>query len=310
MTAGIVCTPLRSERAALWGAVSAPVVRTGRGPAHRLDGPADAIAVAGVAGALDGSLRPGELVVAQELRRAGAVFPSGAAPLLHAALRRLGLPVRLGPIYSAERVVSGPARHALSATGAIAVDTESAFLAETCPGGRAIAIRAIVDTPTAPLLRTGTIRRGVLALRALRAAAPALDQWSAALGEREVLVTRYTGSADPPEAVAERALRDCGTDRRPAARWPDLVLVLAARPAGAQRTMKHPVDGCAPVHVADAVAAVDLRWLAGAHRIALVVTPTAPITVADDLIRTLSGLGPVRVHRATTAADLDSTPGR
>ncbi|MBB5912121.1 4-hydroxy-3-methylbut-2-enyl diphosphate reductase [Nocardia transvalensis] len=193
MHPGTVCAPLRSEWAALRGATAAPMVRTGRGPTHRLNSPTGAIAVAGVAGALDPALCPGDLVVAQEIRRAGSALPSLAAPLLHAALRRLGLPVHLGPIFSAENIVDGPARTRLATTGALAVDTESAFLADAAPDGRTVVVRAIVDTPGAPLVHPGTVLRGIRALHALRCAAPVLDQWSAALGEREVVLCYSPG---------------------------------------------------------------------------------------------------------------------
>ncbi|WP_280268357.1 hypothetical protein [Nocardia wallacei] len=207
MQPGTVCAPLRSEWAALRGAIAAPMVRTGRGPTHRLDGQAGAIAVAGVAGALAPGLLPGDLVVAQEIRRRGSMLPSYAAPLLYSALRHLGLRVHLGPIYSAEYIVDGPARERLAATGALAVDTESAFLAGAVPDGRAVVLRAIVDTPNAPLVHPGTVLRGIRALHALRCAAPILDRWAAALGEREVLLfgpsQAGSGARAHPDAAEE-----------------------------------------------------------------------------------------------------------
>jgi 4-hydroxy-3-methylbut-2-en-1-yl diphosphate reductase len=193
---GIVCTPLRSERAALWHAVSAPVVRTGMGPSGRIDA-AGPVLVAGVAGALTDELRPGDLVVADELRSARSTLPCHAAPLLFGAVQRLGLRVRLGPLWSQERVADG--RDPGTAAGALAVDTESAYLASQGPAGQTVALRAIVDTPTAPLLRPGTAWRGVMALRALRAAAPAIDQWAAAVGDRDITVVR----SDSVAALAE-----------------------------------------------------------------------------------------------------------
>ena len=187
MTAAVVCTPLRSEWAALHGVVSAPLRCTGRGPSGRVhsSGP---VLVAGVAGALAADLRPGDLVVADLLCGPDGEFVCAAAPLLFAAVRRLGLRVRLGPVLSCDRVVWGGQRVAAAATGALAVDTESAYLAGQTTAGQTLALRAIVDTPTAPLLRPGTVGRGVAALRALRAAAPAIDQWAAAAGDREVLL--------------------------------------------------------------------------------------------------------------------------
>ena len=69
MTTALVCTPLRSERAALWRATAAPVMRTGMGPSRLVDavGP---LLVAGVAGAVTDQLRPGDLIVASDLRTA------------------------------------------------------------------------------------------------------------------------------------------------------------------------------------------------------------------------------------------------
>ena len=211
---GIICAPLHSEWSALRGVTSAPLVRTGRGPAGRLDDAASGpIMVAGVAGGLDAALRPGDLVVASEIRRDGVSLPSRAAPLLYGALRRLGLPARVGPVFSSERIVSGADRHRLARTGAVAVDTESGFLAATAVDGQSAAIRAIVDTPSAPLLRPGTIWRGLRALHALRAAAPVLDQWSAAAGEREVLLAgprSFCAGVERAIAIVERALHRFG----------------------------------------------------------------------------------------------------
>jgi len=52
-----------------------------------------------------------------------------SAPLLAGALRRLGLTVHVGPIVCTPRLVSGAGRAALAATGALAVDMESAAVA-------------------------------------------------------------------------------------------------------------------------------------------------------------------------------------
>jgi 4-hydroxy-3-methylbut-2-enyl diphosphate reductase len=210
MTAATVCTPLRSEWAALHGVVSAPVHRTGRGPAGRLpsSGP---VLVAGVAGALTADLRPGDLVVAESLRESGTEFSCPAGPLLFAAVRRLGLRVRLGPVLSRERVLHD--RRRAEATDALAVDTESAYLAGQTTTGQTVALRAIVDTPAAPLLRPGTVWRGLTALRALRAAAPAIDQWVAATGDREVLLASprsFCAGVERAVGIVEAALQRFG----------------------------------------------------------------------------------------------------
>ncbi|MEJ3658227.1 4-hydroxy-3-methylbut-2-enyl diphosphate reductase [Actinomycetes bacterium KLBMP 9759] len=175
-----------------WGAGTADVVWTGFGPARsaaaaaRLaaDGPRPVL-VAGVGGALVPSIAPGDLVVASEVRAAGqAPIPVPTAGQLAAALRRLGLRVHVGPLVCMPITVDGAWRAALAETGAIAVDMESAWLAAA--GGPFAAVRAVVDTPSAPLLSPATPARGLRALRSLRRAAPALHAWLAATGPRHV----------------------------------------------------------------------------------------------------------------------------
>ncbi|WP_232663995.1 4-hydroxy-3-methylbut-2-enyl diphosphate reductase [Pseudonocardia sp. TRM90224] len=170
------------------------VVRTGFGPAWsaaaaaRLGaGGPRAVLVAGVGGALVPGIEPGDLVVASEVRAVGQPpVPVPTADALAAALRRLGLTVHVGPLVCMPITVDGAWRAALAATGAIAVDMESAWLAPAAAGGPFAVVRAVVDTPSAPLLRPGTAVRGARALRSLRRAAPALRTWLAASGPRHV----------------------------------------------------------------------------------------------------------------------------
>ena len=265
-TTALVCTPLRSERAALWRATEAPVVRTGMGPARRVEatGP---LLVAGVAGAATQNLRPGDLVVASDLRTADATAESHAAAMLFGAVSRLDLPVYFAPLFSQERVRDGRTRAAES--GAIAVDTESAYLAAQAPAGQTVALRAISDTPSAPLLRPGIVWHGVSALLALRAAAPAIDQWAAAVGDREVKLTSQLGA----EAID----------------WCDLVLVLGPKlPEVANKSGKS-------AHLVQDSGAIDLCWLAGARRIGVVSDASTRPGLADDILRALSGLGRLAV---------------
>ena len=212
MISAVVCTPLRIEQAALRGAVTATVLRTGAGPSGRIDA-AGPVLVAGVAGALTNQLRPGDLVVAEELRTTDSATPSHAAVLLLGALRRLGLPVHLGPLLSREHITDGRHRVAAAATGALAVDTESAYLARHAPAGQTVALRAIVDTAEAPLLRPGTAWRGITALRALRAAAPAINQWAAAAGDRQVMLASprsFCAGVERAVEIVDRALQRFG----------------------------------------------------------------------------------------------------
>jgi 4-hydroxy-3-methylbut-2-enyl diphosphate reductase len=185
----VLYTPLRVEHAALRAAGDTlRLVRTGLGPARaaraRVSGPAPAaVLVAGVGGALRPGLRPGELVVATEVRgEDGDPVPVSSAPMLAGALRRLGLTVHLGPVLTTNHVVRA---HTHDTGDALAVDMESAALAPP-PGTPFAVVRAIVDTPDHPLAGLGTPARGLAALRALRAAVPALREWAAAVGPREV----------------------------------------------------------------------------------------------------------------------------
>jgi len=147
----------------------------------------DMIAVGGVAGALAHDLRPGDLVVAASVTGGGHAIRCPSAPLLAGELRRTGLRVQIGPIATAERLF-GRSEHArLAASGAIAVDLESAQLL-----GRAkapsVAVRAISDTPEHWLVSPRTVTGGLAALRALRKAGPTLAKWAAAVAPRRVLM--------------------------------------------------------------------------------------------------------------------------
>jgi 4-hydroxy-3-methylbut-2-enyl diphosphate reductase len=211
-----IAAPLRAEWAALRPA-KAPLVRTGMGPrrsrlaAARLAG--RATLVAGVGGGLDPAVAVGDVVVASEVRGPDrAAIPSPSAPLLVGELRRLGLIVHYGPIVSSPKVVDGAGREALARSGALAVDTESCWLAT--PGNTPFAVvRAISDTEAAPLLSPAIIGNGYAALRTLRQAVPALDRWCAATGPREVLLARprsFCAGVERAIEIVERALTRFG----------------------------------------------------------------------------------------------------
>jgi 4-hydroxy-3-methylbut-2-en-1-yl diphosphate reductase len=189
-------------------------VRTGFGPARsaaaaaRLaaDGPR-AVLVAGVAAAVAPSLRPGDLVVANEVRGPDGTIPVPTAAPLASALRQAGLRVHVGPIASSP--VLADARSADVGDGVLAVDMESAWLAPAAAGGPFAVVRAIVDTPTAPLLRPGTPIRALAALRSLRRAAPVLGSWLAATGPRTITLAEprsFCAGVDRAIQTVERAL--------------------------------------------------------------------------------------------------------
>lgn len=211
----LLCTPLRTEWLALRGRVPhASLLRTGRSSGRVAPGPA---LVAGLAGALT-DLAPGTVVVADEVRRTrsatgvASVVPSHAAPLLAGAVRRAGVPVRVGPVLTADGLVRGrAARGRLARSGALAVDTETALLARD--DGTTGVLRVVVDTPDDELFRPGTVSRGVRALATLRGLAPVADAWAAAVGEREVLLAgprSFCAGVERAVEIVERALERFG----------------------------------------------------------------------------------------------------
>lgn len=196
---GVIAAPLRSEAMAVrWGLRRAGrddigVRQVGRGPWPRgaaACGDLGPLVVAGVCGALDPDLRTGDVVVPAEVRCPnGRVHTVAAAPLVAGALRRAGHRVHTGPLHQADALVHGrDARTELAATGAIAVDLESAALLLAAGDAPAVVVRVIVDTPDQPLLRPGTAIRGFNGLRTLAALAPVLADFLDACGPRQLLL--------------------------------------------------------------------------------------------------------------------------
>jgi 4-hydroxy-3-methylbut-2-enyl diphosphate reductase len=193
----LVAAPLRWEaRTVRRGLPPNTVLRTGMGPVRsrravdvlRARRPS-ALAVAGFGGALTDDVEPGDVVVATEVRSSdGTVVPCPSAPLLAGALRAAGLTVHTGPVVSVDHVVHARERVALHGTGALAVDMESAVLAEAADGRPLAVVRVVVDTPSRPLLRPATVGAGYTASGVLAKVGPALAAWAAAVGDRTVLL--------------------------------------------------------------------------------------------------------------------------
>ncbi|GGV57613.1 phosphorylase family protein [Streptomyces spectabilis] len=168
------------------------VLRTGMGPkaAERAvtralgkDSLRDAAVVAtGFCAGLAPGMHPGDLVVAEETRHDGGRTPCVGTGLLVEELVRAvpGRTVHTGPLTGSDHVVRGHERGDLLATGAIAVDMESAVTLRSAvtAGPRPVAaVRVVVDAPQHELVRIGTVRGGISAFRVLRAVLPAFFEW-------------------------------------------------------------------------------------------------------------------------------------
>ncbi|MEV0781174.1 1-hydroxy-2-methyl-2-butenyl 4-diphosphate reductase [Streptomyces sp. NPDC050428] len=186
--------PGRDDRTGDTGPVT--VLRTGMGPKNAerataralgTDRNRDAAVVAsGFCAGLVPGMRPGDLIVADETRGPHGSSPCTGTGLLVEALSRAlpGRTVHTGPLTGSDHVVRGPERAGLRATGAVAVDMESAatlLSALSAGSGPVAAVRVVVDAPEHELVRIGTVRGGISAFRVLRAVIPAFLEWHRSL---------------------------------------------------------------------------------------------------------------------------------
>jgi 4-hydroxy-3-methylbut-2-en-1-yl diphosphate reductase len=141
--------------------------------------PAEPTVLFGVSGALEKSLRPGDLVVATELGLVGldeTVALEGAEDFAN-ELAAQGLHVVSAPVVTSRRLVVGEeARAKAAAGGAVAVDMESWFLAPLARDRRFAVVRAILDVPGREVISPATAVAAVRAARALGRAARATQQ--------------------------------------------------------------------------------------------------------------------------------------
>ncbi len=207
MVGPVVCAGLRVEaRAVRRGLAGTPVVVVGYRARHadRVPRGCAALVMMGFGGALDERLRPGDVLVADEIRGGGAPVRCNAAHALAGELIRDGLSVQVGPLVTTDHVVSGAERARWAAQGARAVDMESALVAARAGGRPVAAVRVVVDGPGRPLLHPGTVVRGLAARRVLARTGPALERWGA------FLVSGAAGSEAGPDADL-----DTGADEEP-----------------------------------------------------------------------------------------------
>ena len=215
----IFCAPLKWEADALTRGLPAGlrehVLRTGSGPARAgraaagaVLRSADAVLVAGIAGGLDPSLRPGDVVVADRvIAPDGSQVACPSARLLAGRLRADGIPARVGAIAGAQHLVSGTRRAELAGSGAVAVDMESATLVD--PDRPCAVVRVIADPADGRLVAPATLGRVRKAVAALTTVAPAVADWAAAVGPRTVLLAEprsFCAGVERAIEVVEQAL--------------------------------------------------------------------------------------------------------
>jgi 4-hydroxy-3-methylbut-2-enyl diphosphate reductase len=170
-------------------AIGGRVVRTGMGHARAgavatelAQGlaPGAPVVLAGISGGLAPNLRPGEIVVATTVRGpdgAERTLGGADAAVVAGMLRAAGRAgVHLGPIVSSKTLVHGQGRAELAASGALAVDMESAWVADALGAQRLVIIRLVADT--AGNFVVGLVK-GLAALRGVRTA---IAGWPASTG--------------------------------------------------------------------------------------------------------------------------------
>jgi 4-hydroxy-3-methylbut-2-enyl diphosphate reductase len=208
----LVLVPLRVEQVALGKVPGARVLRTGMGPerariaaARALADESAGVAVAGLCAGVAPALRAGDVVCATELiGEDGTRASAPGSSLLAGALRRRGLRVHLGALYSAGRIL-GPGDRRSLPEEVLGVDMESAWLAAGAGGRPFAVVRVVVDTAERRLADPSLVVAGPRALRSLRRVAGALAEWSAA-STPEPIVGRLVAAlaALGPVAVVER----------------------------------------------------------------------------------------------------------
>jgi 4-hydroxy-3-methylbut-2-enyl diphosphate reductase len=175
-----VLAALRLEALAIGGPVELTGMghvkagRTGARLARSL-APGRPLAIVGIAGGLEPSLEPGQLVVADTLEGPDGgprmALPQGIA--VAAAIRAHGRDVRVGAVACSTSIVHGSGRAELARGGALAVEMESVWLARVLGDHPLVVVRAVGDTE-----RHGFVLGNLKALAALRHLRPALDQWA------------------------------------------------------------------------------------------------------------------------------------
>lgn len=198
MTDVLVVSPLGIEALAVRSAGPGLRVRTtGMGPRKAreavpalLEDPAVALVVLGFGGGLPEDSRLCDVVIASEVvaidgqgRQAGQRIDCSMAAELQRALAAHGLATCSGKVASVQEIVTGDARARMLQSGAIAVDMESAWVAEAARGRPLAVVRVLSDTPEHELRQVLPVGPPLPTLANAMRAMSALRRVGAALGE-------------------------------------------------------------------------------------------------------------------------------
>ncbi|SEM72907.1 hypothetical protein [Streptacidiphilus jiangxiensis] len=170
-----------------WALREADPVRTGMGPERaeramratlraRACAPS-ALVFAGLGASVVTGIRPGDVVLATEVRDDRGVVAQGSPFTLEKALVSAGLTVHQGVLHTSDHVVRGGERTRLAESGATCVDMETAAVCRAAPDVPVLSIRVVVDTPEYELVRPATVVHGIRALRALKQVGTVLATW-------------------------------------------------------------------------------------------------------------------------------------
>jgi 4-hydroxy-3-methylbut-2-enyl diphosphate reductase len=168
--------------------------------------PGTPVALSGVAYGLDPTLPPGALVVGTELWATDGTAPRPlpTAALVAKDLRRLGLSVWTGPLVSSTHALSVTEAAQFAADGAIAWDTESAWVAHQLPDHPVAAVRVIAAPGEGQAMG---------ALGSLFGIRTSLERWARASRPHDVLLASprsFCAGVERAIEIVERALERFG----------------------------------------------------------------------------------------------------
>jgi len=114
-----------------------------------------------------------------------------------------------------------------------------------------------------------------------------------------VLRERFPAIVGPPADDICYATTNRQAAVREVAQRSDVVLVVGSQNSSNSHRLAEVAEKCGPpAYLVDDVGAVDLGWLAGVRRVGITAGASAPQHLVDEVVHSLSGLGPITVDEA------------